>query len=436
MTPRPRLLALVALVVPLFVAGIWMPPVRQLAMLLNLFLGGVAVTDWLISRSLSRVRVERECQSVLSVGASNPVELHIRNQSSLPIEVELHDEYPQPGTTENLPLTMVVPSGQERTGRYSLQPHERGRSSFGAVHVRMESRFGLWSIQQQRNLERPVRIYPDIRAVYRFELMARRNRLEELGLKMHRLKGQGNNFERLRDYRREDEIRQIDWKATARHQKLISREFNVERNQNVLIAVDCGRSMFNESEGVSYLDRSLNAAIMLSYIALGQGDNVGFMSFSSRVERAVKPVRGKQAIQTILQHSFDLEPRREASDYSQAMEHLTRRFRKRSLVILLTHVIDEQHLESISQSLRAVRSPHLFLCVFLRDLGLTQLADRIPESDVDGFQSAAAAELLLAIARGTARLKSEGVLILDTLPHQLSAELINQYLDVKARHLM
>lgn len=436
MTPRPRLLLLAALAVPVLIAGVWMPPLRQAALLFNVVLLLVCLADLVASPALKLLKVSREVSSTLSVGTRNPVELHVRNVAGVSINVELVDECPEPGTVKSGQIDLVVLSRREKSGRYSYQPHQRGSSQFSAVHLRSVSRFGLWTLIERRELVTPVRILPDIRAVYRYELLARRNRLDELGLKMYRLRGQGSEFERLRDYQREDEVRQIDWKATARNQRLISREYNVERNQNVLLAVDCGRSMLNESDGVSYLDRVLNASIMLGYIALGQGDNVGFMAFSSRVERIVKPVRGKPAIQTVLRHSFDLDARREASDYALAMEQLSRTYRKRSLVILLTHAIDEQHLDSICEALRSTRSPHLFLCVFLRDLGLTNLAGRVPETDVEAFQGAAAAELLTASERKMALLKERGILTLSSLPDQLTADVINGYLDVKARHLM
>lgn len=436
MTPSRRLLLLVALGVPVLAAGTLMPPLRELSLAINLLIGVLALLDRLISPRPGQLRIEREVLPVLSVGARNPVTLHVRNQSRRTVVVELFDEHPQPAAVDGLPVVVIVPPAQERSAVYHIQPRQRGRDEFPAVHLRMLSRLKLWKLGERRALPSPVRIYPDIRAVSRYELLARRNRLEELGLKMHRLRGRGSDFERLRDYRRGDELRQIDWKATARQQRLISREFNVERNQNILLLLDCGRSMRNESDGLSYLDRGLNAAIMLSCIALGQGDNVGFMAFSSRVERAIKPLRGKASIDAVIQQSFDLEARSEASDYLLAFEQVARRYRKRSLVILVTHAIDEPHLESIARPLRSLRSSHLFLCVFLKDLGLTQLADRLPASDVEAFQSAAASELLLATRHGIAALRERGVLVLETLPDRLTADLINEYLAIKARHLI
>jgi len=435
MTPRPRLLWLAALAVPVLIAGVWLPGLKHVALALNVVLVAVSVADVLVTPSLRQLHVDRHVPEVLSVGTRNPVELTVRNTAGIRVRVEMLDEYPEPGTVTGELIVLSIQPQQARSGKYTYQPNRRGRAEFAAVYLRSVSRFGLWTLVERRKIATPVRILPDIRSVYRYELLARQNRLEELGLRMNRLRGRGSDFERLRDYRREDEIRHIDWKATARNQRLISREYNVERNQNILLAIDCGRSMLNESDGISYLDRVLNASIMLSYIALGQGDNVGFMAFSSRIERLVKPVRGKPGIKAVLQQSFDLDARREASDYLLASEHLTRNFRKRSLIILLTHVIDEQHLDTISTSLRSIRSPHLFLCVFLRDLGLTHLAGRVPESDVEAFQSAAAAELLTAIERRTAALKDHGIMTLSSLPDDLTANVINGYLDVKSRLL-
>jgi uncharacterized protein (DUF58 family) len=194
--------------------------------------------------------------------------------------------------------------------------------------------------------------------------------------------------------------------------------------------------MTNETDGISHLDRGLNAAIILSYIALGQGDNVSLLAFSNRMERAAGPVRGKAAIRTLIRQSFDLEPTMEASDYGLACEDLMRRQKKRALVVLITHAIDQQHLSSIGRYLRTLVSPHLFLVVFLRDVALAELAGRVPRDDVDGFRVAAAAEMMASQARSIAELRHAGVLVLETLPGELSSELINQYLDLKARHLL
>jgi uncharacterized protein (DUF58 family) len=385
---------------------------RAIALFLNAAVWIAAAIDLIISPSLSRIEIEREASDVMSIAARNPVKVWFTNRNRLPVHLEFHDEPPAPCTWAGLPFLIHLPPQRMRYRVYHIEPTE------------------------DRKLPRDVRIYPDIKAVHGIELLARRNRLAETGLKMSRLRGRGNEFDRLREYRREDEYRDIDWKATARHQELISREYVVERNQNILFVLDCGRSMCNELGGVTHLDRGLNAAIALSYVALRQGDNVGFLAFSSRVERWVRPMRGAGSIQTLIRHTYDLEPRYEVSDYSLMVEELRRRFRKRSLVIVATYALDELHLKTIGRALRELKQPHLVLGAFLRNVPLNSRIESVPETDVQAFQVAAAAEMVAAQTLQVMELERSGLLMVDALPENLSADLISRYLDVKARHLL
>ncbi len=436
MIPTFRLIALFVLAGGPLVASPWVPVGLQVGLTLNVFVIALAVLDLLVSGSPRRVRVDREVSDVLSVGTRNPVTLRVENRNAQRLSLELMDAPPTPSRTDGLPARLRVPARKTREITYHVTPGQRGRSQFPELHLRFPTRLGLWTLMQRRPLQTPVKIYPDIKAVHRYELLARRNRLAEDGLKLWRLRGRGGEFERLREYRREDEPRHVDWKATAKYERLISREFTVERNQNVLFLLDCGRSMVNEAEGIAHLDRGLNSAVMLSYIALSQGDNVSFLAFSHQIERFVGPVRGKPAVQRIIRAAFDLEARYEASDYSRAIEEVLRRQRKRALVVLVTHALDEQHLTALSEYVRPLTANHVLLVALLRDVGLTALASQPPASELDTFQVAAAAEILAAQARLVRQLRDWGVLVVETTPGELSAVVINQYLDVKARHLL
>jgi uncharacterized protein (DUF58 family) len=319
---------------------------------------------------------------------------------------------------------------------YGVEPHHRGQNEFGTLFLRTVSRFGLWTLHDERPLPQRVKIYPDIQSVRQVELLARQNRLAVAGVRLSRLRGRGSEFERLREYRREDEFRSIDWKATARYQELISREYVVERNQNLLLVLDSGRSMCNEHEGVTHFDRALNAAMLLSYVALRQGDTVGLLAGARRVERWVKPVRGRGGVERLIGRVYDLEPTYDATDYDLLVSELRRRHRKRSLVVWLTHALDELHLQAIVESIRRLKSPHLVLVAFLRNVPLEERMNALPTSDLDAFQIAAAAELVAAQRELLRPLQQTGLLVIDCLPEQLSSRLISQYLDVKARHLL
>lgn len=436
MMPRLLLLGLFALALVPLAVGPWAPVFTQVGILLTLVVVLVALVDLDLSPSLARVQVERESPEVLSVGVRNAVKLWFINRNRTPLLVEAHDEPPLPSTWFELPFSIELPPNRRLSRSYHVEPHHRGRNQFGTIFLRCRSRFGLWTLRDERSAERAVKIYPDIQSVHGVELLARRNRLAEAGVRLSRLRGRGTEFDRLREYRREDEYRGIDWKATARHQDLISREYVVERNQNILLLLDSGRSMCNELDGITHFDRALNAAILLAYVALRQGDTVGILACSNRIDRWVPPVRGAMAIQKLIGQIYDLTPRYEATDYSLLVEDLRRRYRKRSLVILLTHAIDELHLAAISHSMRQLRSPHLVLGAFLRNVPLHERLNSIPATDLDAFQIAAAAEMIAGQSLQIAQLQQSGLLVIDTLPEQLSANLISRYLDIKARHLL
>lgn len=436
MMPRLRLLGLGALAGLPIALGVFLPSLERLGVLLTVALGAAALVDLLVSPSLRKIEVVRDVRDVLSVGTRNPVTIGLRNRNAVEISLTVHDEPPAPSSWFDLPFDVTL-APQQRTGVvYHLQPHRRGKNQFYNLHLRMVSRFGFWTLTDERMLTREVKIYPDIQAVRKVELLARQNRLAEAGVRLSRIRGRGSEFDRLREYRREDEFRHIDWKATARHQELISREYVVERNQNVLLLIDCGRSMCNETDGVSHFDRCLNAAILLAYVALRQGDTVGVMACSNRVERWVRPVRGLGSIDTLIGQVYDLNPTYEATDYSLMVEELRRRFRKRSLVILLTHALDELHLQAISEHVRQMRSPHLVLSAFLQNVPLIERLNTIPETDLEAFQVAAAAEVVSLQETEIAKLQKTGLLVIDAAPEALSARLISQYLDIKARHLL
>jgi len=406
------------------------------ALLISLAVMLVAAFDLLISPNPAQLGLERDISEVLSVGTSNPADLVITNRSGVQILVSVHDDAGDMCEVEDLPQTLSIPSWKSETVRYHLRPLRRGASELLCVSLRFPTILRFWTRHETRALSMPIRIYPDIRAVYRYELMASRNRLGEIGVRIMRMPGQGREFERLREYRYGDEIRHIDWKATARQRQLVTREFNVERNQSLVLMVDCGRFMRTESGGISYLDQALNSAIMLSYIALGQGDNVSLMAFSNRIERFIRPVRGKPGIQTILRSTYDIQPSDKAADYNLAVEYLTTVQRKRALVVMITFVSDEIQLARIAESLRVRSLPYLPVCVLLQDTDLHEMAEAVPGSLLEAYHTSAAASILHGHSQQISALRESGVLVVGSSPGQLSEHLIHEYLRLKARNQM
>ncbi|QDV20808.1 hypothetical protein Pan153_54870 [Gimesia panareensis] len=436
MMPRLSLLFLFAAAMIPFALGTVWPEAGQLGILICLGVFLLSLVDLAITPSLLAIEVNRDVNEVLSVGTPNSVKLWFTNRGTVPLKIHVHDEPPMPCHYTDLPFDIELFPNKHQYSIYHVEPHHRGKNRFRRVFLQMKSRLGLWTVYDERDIHQEIRIYPDIKAVHGVELMARRNRLAEAGIQMSRLRGRGTEFDRLREYRRGDEFRSIDWKATSRHQELISREYVVEKNQNIIFLLDCGRSMCNADEGVTHFDRALNAAILLSYVALRQGDTVSLMACSNKVERWVPPVRGAGSIQKLIRQVYDLNPVYEASDYRLMSEQLQLRYRKRSLVVVLTHALDEVHLSHLSNALRMMRWPHLVLSAFLRNVPLQDRMNAIPETDREAFQIAAAAEIVATQTSQIAALQKSGLLILDTLPENLSVNLISRYLDIKARQLL
>ncbi len=436
MMPTGRLLWGVVLAGLPLTAGAYFPAAMSLGIALTFAVALLALIDLLLTPSLRLIEVYREVREVLSVGVRNPVTLSFRNRHGEPVTLLCHDEPPQPCRWFDLPATITLPPQKLMQFTYGIIPHHRGRNAFGTIFLRKVSRLGCWLLQDDRPQPQPVKIYPDIQSVRQVELLARQNRLAEAGVRMSRLRGRGSEFDRLREYRREDEFRNIDWKATARQQQLISREYVVERNQNLLLVLDSGRSMCNDFEGVTHFDRALNAALLLSYVALRQGDTVGLLAGSEQMERWVPPVRGRGGVERLIGQVYDLEASYAATDYERLFQELRKRYRKRSLVVFMTHTLDEVHLRSVTDALGRLRAPHLVLAAFLRNVPLETRTNLLPRSDVEAFQVAAACELVAAQREALSAVQQTGLLTVDCLPDELSSNLISRYLDIKARHLL
>lgn len=378
------------------------------------------------------VTVKRIAPSVLSIGKPNPITLELRSLSRRKLAVQVTDDLWDTADSADLPLRVDLPARGRETVRYRVVPSKRGAHHFGDHHVRHLSPLGLWIRQVTIPAESKVKVYPDVQAVRAYELMARQDR-DPSALRASRKRGGESEFERLREYRRGDEFRSIDWKATGRRQKLISREYQLESNQNVLFLLDAGRLMTAQAEGLSLFDHALNATLMLSHVAARGGDRVGLLAFAEEIKSYAPPAGGAGAARQIVQAGYDLHPDLVETNYAAAFEHVGLRVRKRSLVVLFTQVVDDVAAADLLKLMRGVMPRHLPLMVLLRDMDIDALVEG---AGVDPYVKGAAAELSSFRDRLVRDLKTHGALVLDVAPGQLTPQLINRYLEIKARHLL
>jgi uncharacterized protein (DUF58 family) len=293
----------------------------------------------------------------------------------------------------------------------------------------------LWQRTMRSGEPTAVRVYPDFAKVTQYNLLATDNRLSQIGVLLRRRRGEGLDFNQLREYRQGDSSRQIDWKASARHRKLISREYQDERDQRIVFMLDCGQRMrAAEGEGtevsLSHFDYTLNALLLLSWVALRQGDAVGVATFSHPESRYLAPRKSVGAVSAILNGVYDLEPTLSTPDYLTASEELTMRLRKRSLVVLLTNLRDEDDALLVP-ALRLLQRRHLVLLANLRETSLDRLSRAPIENLDDALTFGAAAEYLRARGRNLQRLRHAGVQVLDAYPEKLPTLLVNKYWEIK-----
>ena len=325
---------------------------------------------------------------------------------------------------------------------YHVTPPRRGDYRFGQITLRWLGPLGL--VRRQGAVreigtedgvikgEAPVKVYPNLLNVRRYDLLLRQNRLRELGLRHTRLVGEGTEFERLREYLPDDDFRHINWKATARRNRPVTTEYQTERSQTILALIDTGRMMQSPVEHIAKLDYVINAALFLGYVAAGVGDKVGVMTFADDVQRFLTPRQGRGQFYRMLELLYAVEPQPVEPNYERALNYLAVKQRKRALVLIFTDLSGGSMQQLLAHvSLLARRS--LPLVVTISDPDVVAASRARPENSQAVYRQAAAQTLLRERRVILDRLERQGVLTLDVPANQLSIAVINRYLELKTR---
>jgi len=400
----------------------------------------IAVGDfWTLPRA-SAFSAERTATRVASINMPHQVTLLINNHSKRPFFVSVRDDIPDEFLADPEEFSIRMEPRSRATMHYEIHSRRRGAFTLTQVYLRTRSFLGLWRRFLNYPVETVIHVYPDMKQLSEYAILARTNRLSLMGVRRTRKIGQDNEFERLRDYTPDDNYKHIDWRTTARRNKLTVKDFQTNQSQRIIFLLDCGRMMTNSSSGLSLLDHSLNAMLMLSFVALRQGDSVGMVCFSDQIHTFVPPRSGMAQMNRLLHAGFDRFPRLVESRYDEAFVYLDTHCKKRSLVVLMTNLIDEVNSHQVHRYLTNLVGRHLPLGVLLRDHSLFDAVDavepRLPTTDQKLFRAAAAAEILTWRHQVLTDLEHRGVLALDVFPEEMTAPLVNQYLDIKARHLL
>jgi uncharacterized protein (DUF58 family) len=432
--PEKRLVALGFVAAAVATVAGYAPSLSPVMWALDAIVVLAAAVDVLLARG-TRIRAEREVAEILSVGRSNLVTLTLRNVGSRALTATVMDDPLDSATVSGLPAQVKIPAGATVLVKYEVTPTRRGPRDFRAVTVRYPSLLGLVSRQESTELEQRCDVYPDVHAARELEMLRRKGR-GDVRLGSMRVRGGDTEFERLRPYQRGDEPRHVDWRASARRDDLTVRQFQAESDQNVVFAIDVGRGMRGESQGITSVDRALNAALLTADVALRGGDKAGLMTFDDLPRTFVKPSGGRSGGRKLTRAVYDLEAGLTATDYLTAMTFLRAKMRARSLLVVFTNLLEPRSAKELASSLRGLLPHHLPLCVLMRDERIDQLALDPVRGEKDLFVRAAAAEAL-SFREGILRdLRHSGVLVLDARPEDVTPELVKRYLEVKARRLL
>ncbi len=436
-----RFFALALAVPALLVVGAWLPVLVPAAVVYGLGLAALLILDRFSAGGVDQFRLERLHDQKLSLGVPNQVTLRITSRAARPLTVTVRDEPPLLfGGAEGAEVQGAIEPRQTLDLAYHLRPLKRGDYAFGDLNLRWSGPLRFYTRQATVEAAAPVKVYPNLHEIRKYDLLARRDQLAEMGLQSTRLRGEGTAFEGLRDYTPDDPYRVINWKATARRGKPISMDFEPERSQRILIAVDVGRMMrssirVDDPGGVSWnmakVDFVINSVLLFSYVATLKGDQVGLLVFADQVQRYLAPRAGRAHFQKLLELMYALESQPVEADYGQALNFLAAHHKKRSLVVLFTDLSGSRASEALTAHVPRLLPRHLPLVVTLRDPALDQEAGQ-PIAGSEAVYRRAVAERLIDERRLLLEtLQRRGVLTLDVAAEQMTMAVVNRYLRLK-----
>ncbi len=415
------------LVVPLLPALFWLPLATALALAL------LAVAEALVLRRV-RLEVETKENLVLSLGQPETVRLAVRTSARRTLRVILRQTWPALLDEAASERAGLVRPGELLRFELPVRATRRGRARLEAPAFAL-SAFGLVERMLRPAVAAELSVVPDLRSVGRLHARLNAYALRGLGTRLSARLGKGREFDRLREYVRGDDFRDLAWKASARHDKLIVREYRLDRSQDVLLCLDCGHRMAARVAGLSRLDHAVNGAVLLSYLCQRMEDRVGLLSFASSVTAGPRPARGRDQLRRITAFAAGATASYVHTDYLALAAELRRMLRHRTLVVLFT-ALSEMDPEPLLRAARAVSPPHLLLVAVLQDPDL-EAAARVRPANKAELCRALVAQDLWAVREQTVReLRRTGALIVQCSPEDVGASAMNAYIEVKGRQLL
>ena len=431
--PTRRAVLLLACLAPVGLLGYVTPLALDVLVVLNVGLLVLIVVDGRMAVAPARLDVVREGAESFTVGRTTECTYQWCNPGTRRARLVVRETRPEIIGGVLPRRGLAVPAGGTARDALPVIARQRGRETGGWLAVRSRGPLGLAQRQGRIDLPWSVTVYPSLPASRLKASIAEAVRRRESGLATLRRPGEGRLFESLREWVPGDDTRHIDWKATARRRKVIARQFEEERRQQVMLVLDAGRLLTAEVSGEARMEYVIRAALWLAFAANYHDDNVGLMVFADTVQHYVAPQRGRRGLRQVLDVLATTQPALVEPDYPAAFRYLAVRNRKRALTVFFTDVIDRFASEALVSHVGSLRPRHLPLVVTLRNPDLDRAAARRPVDVGGAYRKAAAEELLAARGDALAEMRRGGAVVLDVPPGSASQAVVEQYLELKRR---
>ncbi|WP_296150446.1 DUF58 domain-containing protein [uncultured Flavobacterium sp.] len=382
------------------------------------------------------IEASRIAPEKLSNGDENPIGIDIKNYYTFPIDVKIIDEIPEQFQVRNFEISRKVKASSHDDIQYYLRPTERGEYIFGNLNIYVSSPLRLISRRFTFNKNQMVPTYPSYIQLRKYDLMAFSNNLFQYGVKKIRRIGHTMEFEQIKEYVQGDDIRTLNWKATAKKNSLMVNQFQDEKSQSIYMAIDKGRVMKMPFNGLSLLDYAINATLVLSNVILKKQDKAGMFAFSKKVENRVVAEKRSSQMQQILESLYNIKTDFFESDYSRLYADIKKNINQRSLIILYTNFETLDGLHRQLPYLKGIAKNHLLVVVFFQNTELNEIINSKAVTIQEVYDKAIAEKFAFEKRLIVNELKKYGIYSVLTQPENLTLDTINKYLEIKARGIL
>lgn len=424
-------------IVVLFALSYFAPILFNVAQLCILVLVLLLILDILIIFiGKNKIKGSRILPDKFSNGDKNLIQINITNNYPISIHLEIIDEVPEQFQIRDFKIKERVASQKTKTIQYHLKPTERGAYVFGSLNVYASSVLNIVAKRYTFNNKAMVPTYPSFKQLKKFELLNINKNSLEYGLKKVRRLGHSMEFEQIKDYVTGDDLRTINWKATAKRNQLMVNQFQDEKSQPVYSIIDKGRIMKMPFNGLSLLDYAINATLVISNVVLKKHDKAGMLSFSKRIDNIVVAQRRNSQMQLILESLYNVNTDFFESDFSRLYSNIKRYITHRSLLLTYTNFETLDGLNRQLPYLKAIAKSHLLVVIFFKNTELNSIITNKAETLQHVYDKVIAEKFAFEKRLIVNELKKYGIYSILTTPENLTIDTINKYLEIKSRGLL